>query len=140
MPRPRPAYLLYRLLAAGTAALCFLVGTLFIVAFLDRALFQVFARPLFDTNYWGYYILAFAGSALVAWGGCLVAAVRDPERAAGVGTATVAALILASILRLFAWYSGEYRLADDQLRLEAAALALVALAFVWLKPGRGARP
>jgi hypothetical protein len=140
VPRPRPAYLLYRLLAGGTATLCFLVGSLFIVAFLDRALFQVFARPLFDTNYWGYYILAFAGSTLVAWGGCLVAAVRDPGRAAGVGTATVAALILASILRLLAWYSGEYRLADDQLRLEAAVLALAALAFVWLKPGRGARP
>ncbi|MBI3770059.1 MAG: hypothetical protein HY271_16425 [Deltaproteobacteria bacterium] len=139
MPSPRRAYLVYRLLAAATAALCFLIGAVFIVAFLDRALFQVFARPLFDTDYSGYYILAFAGSTLVAWGGCLVAAVRDPERASGVGTATAAALILASVLRLLAWYSGEYRLADDQLRLEAGALAIVALGFVWLKPPRGNR-
>ena len=105
-------------------------------AFLDRALFQVFARPLFDTNYWGYYILAFAGSALIAWGGCLIAAVRRPEEASGVGTATAVALIVGSIVRLLAWYSGEYRTADDPIRLEAGVLALVALAFVWLRPPR----
>ncbi len=140
MPSPRRAHLSYRLLAAATALLCFLIGTLFITAFLDRALFQVFARPLFETNYWGYYILAFAGSALVAWGGCLVAAVRDPVRASGIGTATAAALILAGILRLLAAYSGEYRLVDGQLRIEAGVLAIVALGFVWLKPARGDRP
>ncbi len=134
-PRRR-TYLFYRALAGVSAALCFLIGTLFIAAFLDRALFQVFAHPLFDTNYWGYYIAAFAGSALIAWGGCLVAAVRRPEEAAGVGTATAAALILGSIVRLLARYSGEYRTADDPFRFEAAAMALVALAFVWLRPSR----
>lgn len=139
MPSGRRAHLPYRLLAAVTAALCFLIGLLFIVAFLDRALFQVLARPLFDTNYWGYYILAFAGSALVAWGGCLVAAVRAPERAPGIGTATAAALILGSVLRLLAWYSGEYRPADEMLRFEAGLLAVVALGFVWLRPSRGDR-
>jgi hypothetical protein len=140
VPSPARAHLVYRLLAATTAAACFVIGLLCIAAFLDRAVFQVFARPLFDTNYWGYYILAFAGSTLVAWGGCLVTAVRDPVHASGVGTATAAALILASILRLLAWYSGEYRLAADQLRVEAAVLAVVALGFVWLKPARVARP
>ena len=139
MPSLRRVHLPYRLLAAATAGLCFLIGILFIAAFLDRALFQVFARPLFDTNYWGYYILAFAGSALIAWGGCLVAAVRRPEEATGVATATAVALILGSMVRLLAWYSGEYRMADDPLRLEAGVLALVALAFVWLRPPRGNR-
>ena len=138
MPSPARAYVAYRLLAAIAAALCFLVGLLFVVSFFDRALFQLFARPLFATDYWGYYVLAFAGSGLVAWGGCLVAAVRDPVGASGVGTATAAALILASILRLLAWYSGEYRLAADQLRIEACVLAVAALAFVWLKPPRTA--
>ena len=136
MPSPARAHLAYRLLAATAAGVCFLVGFLCVVAFFDRALFQVFAHPLFDTDYWGYYVLGFAGSALVAWGGCLVAAVRDPIGASGVGTATATALILASILRLLAWYSGEYRLAAEQLRVEAGVLAVVALAFVWLKPPR----
>lgn len=133
----RRTHLLYRLLAAVSAALCLLVGTLFIAAFLDRALFQVFTHPLFDTNYWGYYLVGFSGSALIAWGGCLIAAARRPEQAAGVGTATAAGLILASIVRLLARYSGEYRVADDAFRLEAAVLALVALAFIWLRPSRG---
>jgi hypothetical protein len=109
-------------------------ATLFVIAFLDRALFQVFARPLFDTNYWGYYILGFAACAFLAWAGCLVAAVRAPEQASGIGAATAAGLMLAAILRLFAWYSGEYRMAADELRLEAAALTLLALGFVWLRP------
>ncbi len=137
MRSARRAYLPYRLLAATTAALCFLFGLLFVVAFLDRALFQVFARPLFDTNYWGYYILAFAGSTLIAWGGCLVAAARRPESAPGIATATAAALVLGSIVRLLAWYSGEYRPQHDQLRFEAGLLAAVALGFVWLRPPRG---
>jgi hypothetical protein len=133
------SYVAYRLLAAATALLCFLVGLLFIVAFLDRALFPVFARPLFDTNYWGYYVLAFAGSALIAWGGCLIAAVRDPRRSIGIATATAAALIVAGILRLLAWYSGEFRDAAEQLRFEAALLVVLALGFVWLRPPRDDR-
>ena len=136
---PTRAYLAYRLLAASSAAVCFLVGIVCIAAFLDRALFQIFARPLFATDYWGYYVLAFAGATLVAWGGCLVAAARDPVAASGVATATAAALIVASILRLLAWYSGEYRAAADQLRMEAAVLAIAALGFVWLKPPRPPR-
>jgi hypothetical protein len=139
VPSPRRAYVAYRLLAGVTAALCFLVGMVFIVAFLDRALFPVFARPLFDTDYWGYYILGFAGSTLVAWGGCLIAAVRDPQRSIGVATATTSALIIGGILRLLAWYSGEYRGAAEQLRLEAAVLVLLALGFVWLRPSRDDR-
>jgi len=133
----RRAHLLYRLLAAATAFLCFLIGFVFVVAFLDRALFQVFAHPLFDTNYWGYYILGFAGSTLVAWGGCLVAAARAPEQTPGIATATAAALVIGSMLRLLAWYSGEYRAAHEQLRFEAGLLAAVALAFIWLRPARG---
>jgi hypothetical protein len=134
-----PAYILYRLLAAMTAFFCLLVGLIFVVAFLDRALFQIFAHPLFDTNYWGYYLLGLAGSALLAWAGCLISAARDPEHGAGVGTATAAGLMLGSVLRLLAWYSGEYRLAADQLRLESAILVALALAFVWLRPARGRR-
>jgi len=139
VPPPRRRHLAYRVLSGSTAIACVLVGVVFLAAFCDRALFQVFAHPLFDTDYGGYYVLGVAGTILFAWGGCLVAAARDPERASGVGTATATALIAGSILRLLAWYSGEYRLQDDQLQLEAAALALVALAFVWLRPAREPR-
>jgi len=62
-PRAR-SFILYRLLAAATGALCMLVGIVFVVAFLDRALFPVFARPLFATDFWGYYLLGFAGAVL----------------------------------------------------------------------------
>ena len=126
----------YRVLAAFTAVFCLLIGTLFLVAFCDRALFQVFAHPLFDTNYWGYYLLGFAGSALVAWAGCLLAAARRPEHGSGIGAATAAGLIVATIVRLLAWYSGEYRLAGAQLQLESLVLVLLALGFVWLRPAR----
>ncbi len=132
-----PGVLAYRLLAATTAALCMLFGVLFVSAFLDRTLFQIFARPLFDTDYQGYFILAFAGCALFAWAGCLIASARAPHENPGIATATAAALIVTALVRLLAWYSGEYWAIRDQLRLEAAVLALMALAFIWLKPRRG---
>ena len=96
---PVRSFVVYRLLAASTALVCLLVGTLFIVAFLDRVLFPVFAHPLF---------------------------------------ATAAAMILAAVVRLLAWYSGEYRLAADELRAEAAVLLAAALGFVWLRPSSNA--
>jgi hypothetical protein len=136
---PRRAYVAFRLLAAVTSAVCFLVGILFLAAFCDRTLFQVFARPLFDTNFWGYYVAAFAGAVSIAWGGCLLAAARDPEGAGGIATATAAGLIVGSVVRLLAWYSGEFRSVGEQMRLEAGVFAVVALAFVWLKPPRTAR-
>lgn len=129
-----PAFLAYRLLAATTACLCALLGLVFVTAFLDRALFPVFARPLFETDYWGYYILGVAGTALFAWAGCLVAAARAPEHTPGIGVATAGGLILGAVLRLLAWYSGEYRAAGEQLRIESAILLILALAFVWLRP------
>ena len=137
MLRRMPPYLLYRLLALATAAFCLLSGLLFVVAFLDRTLFQIFARPLFDTDFWGAYLLGFAGSALIAWGACLFSVVRNPTTTGGIASATATGLILGSILRLLAWYSGEYRLAGDQLRIESGLMTLCALGFVWLRPTAG---
>ena len=50
---------------------------------------------------------------LLAW------LVRAPTLNPGVATATVVGLVLGAILRLLAWYSVEYRLSSDELRLEA---------------------
>jgi hypothetical protein len=131
-----PRHAAYRLLAAVTAFFFALLGLLFVCGFIDRALFQVFAHPLFDTDAWGYYLLGIAGSALIAWAACLVAVVRAPATTTGIATATTIGLVLGAILRLLAWYSGEYRLAGDQLRLESGLLLVLALGFVWLRPTR----
>lgn len=134
MAQRGPAHLPYRVLAVVTALFCLLFGTVFFAGFLDRALFQVFARPLFETNHWGYYLLGFAGSALIAWAGCLMVAVARPTTSGGIANATVAGLLAGAAIRLLAWYSGEYRPAGDQLRFEAGVLALLALGFIWLRP------
>jgi hypothetical protein len=135
-----PRHLAYRALAAVTAFFLFLFGFVFICGFIDRALFQVFARPLFDTDPWGYYMLGVAGSVLVVWGVALASTARTPDANRGVATATTVGLILGAILRLLAWYSGEYRLAADQLRLESAVFLVLALGFVWLRPPRAESP
>ncbi len=131
-----PRHLAYRVLAAATASCFFLFGFVFLCGFIDRALFQVLAHPLFDTDSWGYYIVGIAGSALIMWAVALFATVRAPTANPAVGTATIVGLILGAILRLLAWYSGEYRPVDDQLRLESAILLVLALGFVWLRPPR----
>ena len=39
-----------------------------------------------------------------------------------------------------AWYSGEFRQAGDQLRLESGVFLVLALGFVWLRPPRVSHP
>ncbi len=131
-----PRHLAYRVLAAVTASFFFLFGFVFICGFIDRTLFQVLARPLFDTDPWGYYILAVAGTGLIVWAVALGATVRAPTLHPGVATATTVGLILGATVRLLAWYSGEYRPAGDQLRLESAVFLVLALGFIWLRPPR----
>ncbi len=135
-----PRFFAYRLLAAMTAALFLLFGFVFVCGFLDRALFQVFSRPLFATDAWGYYMLGVAGSVLIVWAVALIALVRNPTENRGVAAATTFGLVLGAILRLLAWYSGEYRQAGDQLRLESGVFLIAALGFVWLRPPRSDPP
>jgi hypothetical protein len=136
VPAQGLAAVAYRVLAGFTGLIATLLGTIFVVAFLDRAVFQVFARPLFDTDIGGYFIVGLAGCVLFAWGGCLFVSARRPYENPGIATATATALIVTALLRLLAWYSGEFWLIRDQLRLEAAVLAIAALGFIWLKPER----
>jgi formate-dependent nitrite reductase membrane component NrfD len=135
-PHPMSRHLAYRLLAAVTACWFFLFGFVFLCGFIDRTLFQVLAHPLFDTDPWGYYILGVAGSGLIVWAIALFASVRAPTLHPGVATATTVGLILGAIVRLLAWYSGEFRHAGDQLRLEAGLFLVLALGFIWLRPPR----
>jgi hypothetical protein len=84
----------------------------------------------------GHYFVAFTGSALVAWGGALLGAVRHPEYSRTLGTATAVALVMSAFYRMVAWVVGDYALLGDLPRGEAACFLLLALAFVWLRPGR----
>jgi hypothetical protein len=131
-----PRHLAYRVLAAATAALFLLFGFVFLCGFLDRTLFQILARPLFATDAWGYYMVGVAGSGLIVWAAALIALVRHPLEHRGVATATTIGLVLGAVLRLLAWYSGEFRQAGDQLRLESAVFLVAALGFIWLRPPR----
>ena len=86
----------------------------------------------------GAYFMAFTGCALIAWGGCLVGAARRPTAAPFVATASVVGLVLAALYRMVAWIVGDYASLGNVLRVEAAVLLLVALAFVWLRPAAAA--
>lgn len=82
----------------------------------------------------GVYFLAFTGCALVGWGGALIGAARQPRTHRTVGTATALALVMMAVYRIAAWFLGDYAFLGDLLRVEAAVLLLLALAFVWLRP------
>ena len=87
----------------------------------------------------GVYFMAFSGSALVAWGGCLIGQIRASQASRSVATATVLGLVLSASYRIAVWVVGDYWTWPGNLvRVEAVAFLLLALAFLWLRPD-GAR-
>ena len=87
-----------------------------------------------------HYFAATAGCALVAWGGALAAGGIRGELPSSLGTSTALALVLLSLMRTFAWFSGDYyAVTGDLPRAEAAVFLLVALALVWLRPRKHER-
>ena len=122
-------------------ALCGIVGALFAVAgvvcfvgfFRAQAPGGEAGGPI-PLGIGGVYFLAFTGCALVGWGGALVGAARQPRTHRTVGTATALALVMMAFYRIAAWFLGDYAFLGDLLRVEAAVLLLLALAFVWLRP------
>jgi hypothetical protein len=87
-----------------------------------------------------HYFAATAGCALVAWGGALAAGALRGELARSLGTATAFALVLLALMRMLAWFSGDYyAVAGDLPRTEAALFLLIALALVWLRPRKHER-
>ena len=85
----------------------------------------------------GYYFVAFSGSALVAWGGCLIGAARG-SGGRPVGTATAFGLTLGALYRILVWVTGDAAWAGEAPRVEAALFLVLALAFLWLRPARAA--
>jgi hypothetical protein len=82
-----------------------------------------------------HYFAATAGCALIAWGGALAAGAIRGDLSRSLGTTTALALVLLALMRVVAWFSGDYyAVAGDLPRAEAAAFLLAALGFVWLRP------
>jgi hypothetical protein len=132
------SHLSYRILSAVMVAALFLIGVVLLRGFVAGTVLpgSVGTSAPVPTNYWGFYMMGFAGAALWAWGACLVSAVIAPATARTVGTATAFGLVVNAIFRLIAWFSGEYAEAHNLPRIEAAVMLILALAFIWLRPPR----
>ena len=78
--------------------------------------------------------MAFAGCAMVAWGGALIGVARRPEHGAAVAIATAFALVLMALYRIAGWFLGDIAHLGELPRREAGIFLLLALAFVWLRP------
>jgi hypothetical protein len=115
----------------GVAVLVFGIGLV--------AAFVLYQRPnsvpSIPTGPVGHYFVAFAGCALMGWAGGLIGAARDPFSSRTVGTMTAFVLGLMAVIRMLAWFVGDYwAWLGDLPRTEASALLLVSLALVWLRP------
>jgi hypothetical protein len=117
-----------------------LSGLLFVAAGL--ALFVAFfayqrpgSEPPLPMGPLGHYFAAFAGCALVGWGGALLAGARDPAAGRLLAPATAFALVGMAVYRMLGWFMGDYYAwAGEALRYEAAFFLVLSLAFVWLRP------
>lgn len=126
-------------------ALCGIVGAVFAAyGLLLFAAFFAYQRPGSEAPLPGgpfaHYFAATAGCALTALGGALAAGAIRGDLARSLVTATAFALVLLALMRMLAWFSGDYHATlGDLPRAEAAAFLLVALALVWLRPRGGPR-
>ncbi len=126
---------LYRVLM-GTLGIAWVVfGLGLVVAFF---LYQrPGSLPLIQTGPIGHYFVAFAGCALMGWGGAMLGAARDPVSLASrtVGTATAFVFVLMALVRMVAWGIGDYTSwLGDVPRQEAAGFLGLAFLLVWLRP------
>jgi len=124
---------LYRLLM-GILGVAMLVFGLALVA-----TFFTYQRPgsipTIPTGPVGHYFIAFAGCALLGWAGGLIGAARDPFSSRSVGTMTAFVLALMAIIRMLAWFVGDYYVwLGDLPRTEASIFLIISLALVWLRP------
>jgi hypothetical protein len=89
---------------------------------------------------YAHYFAATAGCALIAWGGALAAGAIRGDIARSLGTASALALVMLALMRIVAWFSGDYYTVLGNLpRAEAAVLLIAALGLVWLRPRKNER-
>ena len=123
----------FRALAASTGLLFVAAGLALFVAFF--AYQRPGSEPALPMGPLGHYFAAFAGCALVGWGGSLLAGARDPATGRLLAPITAFALVLMALYRMVGWFMGDYYAwAGDVLRYEAALFLALALGFVWLRP------
>lgn len=96
---------------------------------------QPFSTPRIPTGPVGFYFVAFAGCALMGWGGGLIGAARSPETSRTVTTISAWVLVVMAVVRMMAWVIGDYHMWLGSLpRIEAGVMLVVALLLVWLRP------
>lgn len=123
----------YRVLCGGVGSLFALGGLLLFASFF--AYHMPAAQPAIPTGPVGYYWVASAGCAFVAWGGCLLATARRPGGGRGAGGWSALALVMLALMRAVAWIVGDYYVwPGELLRIESLLFLALALAFVWLRP------
>jgi hypothetical protein len=123
----------FRTLAALTGLLFVAAGLALFVAFF--AYQRPGSDPPLPMGPLGHYFAAFAGCALVGWGGALLAGARDLATGRSIAPMTALALGGLALYRMLGWFMGDYyALMGDLLRIEAAVFLALALAFVWLRP------
>jgi hypothetical protein len=128
----------FRAVAAATGLLFVASGVALFVAFF--AYQRPGSEPPLPMGPLGHYFAAFAGCALVGWGGALLAGARDLATGRALAPVTALALAGMALYRMLGWFMGDYHaLFGDLLRAEAALFLLLALAFVWLRPPAAAR-
>jgi hypothetical protein len=124
----------YRFLTGSLGIAFILFGLMLVLSFFGYQTPN--STPSIPTGPVGFYFVAFSGCALVGWGGGLLGAARRPRGGRTVGTASAVALVLMSVVRMVAWLIGDYQAwLGDLPRGEAAFFLLLALAFLWLRPG-----
>jgi len=123
----------YRLLTGIVGIGFTALGLFFFAGFFGYQ--QPGSTPAVPTGPMGYYFIAFTGCALVAWGGALINGARRPESAGILATPTAIGLTMMAIYRMVAWVVGDYHMLGNLPRFEAGLFLLLALAFVWLRPG-----
>jgi hypothetical protein len=123
----------FRLVAGATGLLFVVAGVGLYFAFF--AYQRPGSEPALPMGPLGHYFAAFAGCALIGWGGALIAGARDLVTGRGIAPMTALGLALLALYRMVGWFMGDYYAwAGDVLRYEAALFLALALAFVWLRP------
>jgi hypothetical protein len=123
----------FRIVAALTGVSFVVLGAVLFFAFF--AYQRPGSEPPLPMGPLGHYFAAFAGCALVGWGGALLAGARDVAAGRLLAPFTALALVGLALYRMVGWFMGDYHaLAGDLLRFEAGLFLLLALAFVWLRP------
>jgi hypothetical protein len=129
----------YQWLSGGTGFLLVVVGLGSFVAFFRYHMPDGSPPAAFVLGSDGMYVLAFAGCALVAWGGVLLGSARQPDAAPWIATSTSVGLAMCALYRIAAWVVGDYAVFGDILRVEAAVFLALSIGFLWLRPATGAK-